>query len=205
MKNKIYRIYIDQAALVITEDIPDTTSGFQQIDAQSFDFSSFYQRIKADGNPVQYVIQTPNAKRFFKTLKASITTIKAAGGVVRNEENRYLFIFRKGKWDLPKGKLDEGEKSKKAAVREVEEECGIKVDKLGDKLANTYHIYEERGLLILKKTSWYKMYADGQPALQPQLEEEITRAEWLAPADFSMVKANTYPLIVDLLSLIESD
>ena len=202
---QIYRIYINQAALIITEIIPESNLAFQQIDSQSFDFSSFYQRIKGDSNPVQYVIQTPNAKRFFKTVKSSLTTIKAAGGVVRNEENRYLFIFRKGKWDLPKGKLDAGEKTKKAAVREVEEECGITVNRLGDKLANTYHIYEEGGLLILKKTNWYKMYVENQPELKPQLEEDITRAEWLSPADFSMVKGNTYPLIVDLLSLIESD
>jgi 8-oxo-dGTP pyrophosphatase MutT (NUDIX family) len=202
---QIYRIYINQAALIITEIIPESISGFQQIDSQQFDFGSFYQRIKADGNPVQYVLQTPNAKRFFKTIKNSTTTIKAAGGVVRNEENRYLFIFRKGKWDLPKGKLDEGEKPKKAAVREVEEECGIRVTKLGDKMANTYHIYEEADQLILKKTNWYKMYAEDQPHLQPQLEEDITRAEWLSTADFPMVKTNTYPLIADLMTLIESD
>ena len=180
-------------------------SGYQQIDSQDFDFSSFYERIKGDSSPVQYVLFTPNAKRFFKTLKTSATLIRAAGGIVRNEENRYLFIFRKGKWDLPKGKLDEGEKPKKAAVREVEEECGIRVDKLESKLANTYHIYEEADQLILKKTNWYKMYAAGQKDLKPQLEEDITRAEWLTTTDFQMVKSNTYPLIADLMTLIESD
>lgn len=202
---QIYRIYINQAALIITEIGPDASVGFQQIDSQDFDFSSFYQRIKAEGSPVQYVLHTPNAKRCFKSIKSSASFIKAAGGIVRNEENRYLFIFRKGKWDLPKGKLDEGEKPKKAAVREVEEECGIRVAKLESKLANTYHVYEEADQLILKKTSWYKMYAEDQKNLVPQLEEDITRAEWLSPGDFPMVKVNTYPLIADLMTLIESD
>ncbi len=205
MRDKTYRIYINEAALIITESSPESMHGYQSVDSRDFDFPGFYQRIKGDRTPVQYVLSTPNAKRVFKTLKTSAKLIKAAGGIVRNEENRYLFIFRKGKWDLPKGKLDEGEKPKKAAVREVQEECGIRVDKLGDKLANTYHVYEEADQLILKKTNWYKMYAEGQKDLKPQLEEDITRAEWLTSADFPMVRSNTYPLIADLLTLVESD
>ncbi|MCK7539615.1 MAG: NUDIX domain-containing protein [Marinilabiliales bacterium] len=57
----------------------------------------------------------------------------AAGGFVRNEKDEILFIFRRGHWDLPKGKLNHKkgiiEKKKDAAVREVMEETGIeKID-----------------------------------------------------------------------------
>lgn len=129
--------------------------------------------------------------------------IKAAGGLVSNEENKYLFIFRKGKWDLPKGKLDRGESFKAAAVREVEEECGITIHSRGDKICKTYHIYEVYGVPVMKKTVWYWMRADNQPDLTPQIEEDITDARWLAVGDFMLVKENTYPLIRDVIRVIE--
>ncbi len=132
-----------------------------------------------------------------------MTLIKAAGGLVSNEENKYLFIFRNGKWDLPKGKLDKGENSRVAAIREVQEECGISVDSSGDKICNTYHIYEMNGARVLKKTSWYWMRADHQENLIPQAEEGITDARWLAAGDFMLVRQNTYPLIQDLIKVVE--
>jgi 8-oxo-dGTP pyrophosphatase MutT (NUDIX family) len=122
--------------------------------------------------------------------------------VVRCDENQFLFIFRNGKWDLPKGKLDLGEKTKKAAIREVEEECGIKVARLGDLLCKTWHVYEEKGRIVFKKTNWYTMKAERQE-LVPQLEEGITEARWLASGDFDYIKQNTYPLIRDVISLLE--
>lgn len=126
--------------------------------------------------------------------------IKAAGGLVGNEGNQFLFIFRNGKWDLPKGKLDSGERTKDAAVREVEEECGIQISSIGNKICNTYHIYEMNKERILKKTSWYWMSAVNQNELTPQIEEGITDVRWLAPGDLMMIRQNTYPLIRDLLN-----
>lgn len=174
---------------------------YQQIDDQDFDFKNFYKQVKGMV-PSVYVILAQDPKKYFRKIRRSFNVIHAAGGVVKNEENKYLFIFRKGKWDLPKGKLDEGEKTKRAAVREVEEECGIVVGELGDKLCNTWHVYEDRGQVVFKKTSWYAMSAKNQDLI-PQLEEDITDARWLAPGDFTLVKENTYPLIKDVISLIE--
>ncbi len=139
----------------------------------------------------------------FNELKKNVSIIKAAGGLVENEHKDYLFIFRKGKWDLPKGKIDLDEKTKKAAVREVEEECGIKVNKVSGKICRTWHAYEQAGKVILKKTTWYNMKAVKQPNLIPQLEEDITEARWLPKAEFSFVKENTYPLILDVISSVD--
>ncbi len=61
-------------------------------------------------------------KAFFKLFKP----VTAAGGLVENEKGEVLLIFRRGKWDLPKGKLDPGETIEQCAVREVEEETGLK-------------------------------------------------------------------------------
>ncbi|HEX8376575.1 MAG TPA: NUDIX domain-containing protein [Pedobacter sp.] len=197
----MYRIYINDTALIIADFLPGGLGNYQQIDEKEFSFLKFYRLVK--GNPASVnVLLTKDPKAFFKNIRKSFLVIKAAGGVVRNNENQFLFIFRKGKWDLPKGKLDEGEKTKKAAVREVEEECGIEVSKLGDLLCKTWHVYEEKGQVVFKKTTWYNMKAERQNLI-PQLEEGITEARWLASADFDYIKQNTFPLIRDIISLLE--
>ena len=91
---------------------------------------------------------------------------------------------------------------KDAALREVEEECGIKIDYLGKKIATTYHTYQMRGKFVLKQTKWYDMGVNKNPKLTPQLEEDITEAEWLSKKELAKVKENTYPLINDILDLI---
>ena len=125
--------------------------------------------------------------------------IKAAGGLVKNGEGDYLFIHRLGKWDLPKGKVEPNEKMREAAVREVEEECGIHIDYLGPKLQTTYHTYMMRGRFVLKQTKWYEMGVNKVPELIPQAEEDITDARWLAKDEFDRVLANTYPLIEQIV------
>jgi len=100
---------------------------------------------------------------------------------------------------LPKGKVDKGEKVKDAAVREVEEECGVKIYKRGDRVCKTYHVYEMNNEVILKRTSWYHMTVKGSPKLIPQIEEGITEAAWVAPHEIKAKIKNTYPLITDVL------
>ncbi|MBC7746252.1 MAG: NUDIX domain-containing protein [Flavobacterium sp.] len=199
----MYQIYINQTSLIITEAIENGFSSHQQVDSKEFQFDKFYEQFKDHPLPGTYLLLTKNDKELFKQIKQSLRYIKAAGGLVRDEKNNFLFIFRKGKWDLPKGKIEKGEKTKKAAVREVEEECGIKVTELESKLCKTYHIYTFNGEIILKKTTWFIMRADNQQNLIPQLEEGITDARWLSPDDFSMVKQNTYPLIENVIARIE--
>lgn len=186
--------------LILTDSQPSDIQDYQEIKLSVFKFSRFYEQVKDLYSPKIYLILAKNFKLHFKRIKHSMKMIKAAGGLVSNGANQYLFIFRNGKWDLPKGKLDPGETTKIAAVREVEEECGIQIHKLGLKICDTYHIYEMNNRPVLKKTSWYRMIALNQQNLIPQLEEGITDASWLAPGDFMMIKQNTYPLIRDLLN-----
>ena len=197
----MYRIYINDTALIITDSMPAGLGNHQEINEHEFNFAQFHKLVKSAPASIN-VLVTKEPKKFFKRARKSFQVIKAAGGVVRNDENQFLFIFRKGKWDLPKGKLDEGEKTKKAAVREVEEECGIKVAKLGDLLCKTWHVYEEKGQVVFKKTTWFNMKAKRQELI-PQQEEGITEARWLASADFDYIKQNTFPLILDVISLLE--
>ncbi len=131
--------------------------------------------------------------------KGNRELIKAGGGLVENEKNEVLFIFRRGKWDLPKGKLDRGETLEQCAIREVKEETGIKELKPIRFLLTTVHEYEERGVEILKESHWWLMKTEGNQPLKPQIEEGITEIKWIRPPDFKIVLQNTYPLILDVL------
>jgi len=125
--------------------------------------------------------------------------IIAAGGIVYNEEGKILIIERLGKWDLPKGKLEEGEDIPTCAVREVMEECGVEDITLGQELISTYHTYPYKGVASLKRTYWFRMYTSHKGELIPQAEEDITKAQWIHPSDLSMVLENTYASIAELL------
>jgi len=144
-------------------------------------------------------VQCRDAKAFLKTVAKSVTLIEAAGGLVKNENDGYLFIYRNNKWDLPKGKIEKDEGVKEAAVREVEEECGIKVSKLGEKICKTYHVYIYKGEVVLKKTHWFKMKCKGQDKLKPQKEEGITEVRWFKKGHIEPIMANTFPSIMDVL------
>lgn len=129
-------------------------------------------------------------------IKKDYTIIKAAGGLILNE-GEVLMIWRLKKWDLPKGKLDKGEKPKEAAIREVEEECNIKV-KLGKKICHTWHTYKQNGRRILKKTYWYRMYCVDDANMKPQLEENIEDIKWMNEVELREALYNTYPSIRDV-------
>jgi 8-oxo-dGTP pyrophosphatase MutT (NUDIX family) len=127
------------------------------------------------------------------------TIIKAGGGLILNEKKEILFIFRRGKWDLPKGKLDKGETIEECAKREVGEETGLLNVKLGKFLTTTFHTYNESGKHILKESYWYLMNASSKESLLPQLEEQITLLQWQTEKEIPALLNNTFPSIVDVL------
>ncbi|MGN6492909.1 MAG: NUDIX hydrolase [Agriterribacter sp.] len=127
------------------------------------------------------------------------TVIQAGGGLVRNKKGAILMIYRRGKWDLPKGKLDKGETLEECALREVQEETGLQQVKLGSFLLTTYHVYEDFGKHILKESYWYTMQANGSEATKPQVEEDIHEIEWVPPPDVEDKLKNTFPSIVDVM------
>ena len=126
--------------------------------------------------------------------------IQAAGGAVRNDNGDMLLIFRKGKWDLPKGKLEDNEPIELCADREVKEETGLTELALRKPLLITYHVYEERGKSVLKETHWFLFDAPGKQPLKPQTNEDIQEAKWVSKADIEPFKQNTYGLILDVLA-----
>jgi 8-oxo-dGTP pyrophosphatase MutT (NUDIX family) len=110
-----------------------------------------------------------------------------------------LFIFRLGKWDLPKGKLAEKETPGEAALREVKEETGLLELRITGSLSSTFHIYTRKGKQILKQTWWFEMEAKSAQSLIPQMEEEISEVRWVGREDLKTVLSNTYESIRELL------
>jgi 8-oxo-dGTP pyrophosphatase MutT (NUDIX family) len=134
-------------------------------------------------------------KAFFKHFKL----VQAAGGLVKNKDREILLIFRRGKWDLPKGKLDKNETILDCAIREVKEETGLTKIKAGKAIDITYHTYTEFGKHILKESHWYMMYVKGEEILTPQVEEGITEIRWVKKDDLKSYMNNTFPAIAGLL------
>lgn len=197
---KTYRIYINDNTLYITDAVPDLSAEFERLSVLGFDFPTFYKHVSGISGK-SYLLIDPDPKALFKRIKSSCLIIKAAGGLVANAKGNYLFIFRNKRWDLPKGKVEPGEKMKQAALREVEEECGVKIFTNDEKLCKTYHVYTLGAKIVLKKTNWYSMTVKGIPKLIPQKEEGITKAIWLNRTELEPVLKNTYPSIVQVLEV----
>ena len=136
----------------------------------------------------------------WEKFKELFRIIEAAGGLVENREGKYLFIFRRGKWDLPKGKIDKGERPDEAAIREVHEETGLTNAAIDTKLLITYHIYYFKNKLALKPTHWYLMDNLGSNDIFPQTEEDIEKAVWLTLEEVDSLKSEMFNSIIDVVN-----
>lgn len=156
--------------------------------------------LKNDGKLKHLVFLTPTPDQDFESFKNNFELIIAAGGKVSNTEGKVLFIFRLGKWDLPKGKVEANETFEASAIREIEEECGISNLTILNHIKDTYHIYELNGKMVLKQSVWYSMKSDDTSELVPQIEENITDARWMTDEEIQReVLKNTYPSIKEII------
>ena len=132
--------------------------------------------------------------QFFEAFIIDFKLIEAAGGIVKQKE-KVLLIKRLGVWDFPKGKIEKGEKKKVAAIREVEEECGVKA-KLGELITETFHVYPNRKpkkyQYALKKTYWYEMTCLDDAKMKPQQEEDIEEVVWMTKREARIAMNNSY-------------
>jgi ADP-ribose pyrophosphatase YjhB (NUDIX family) len=173
-----------KATLLLYANEVDALELLKKLDSENFSMAIL---ISEDYNLLQ--------SNFF----AQFQIIEAAGGIVQNENKDVLFIFRRGKWDLPKGKLEPNETIETCAAREIEEETGIAELNFKRKIGETYHIYEDRGNKILKISHWYYFTSLSKQVLLPQAEEDITEAKWIATQNIKMPMANTYKNIKEIM------
>ena len=145
------------------------------------------------------IMHHKNFEKMKKAFFRNFTFIEAAGGVVQNSKKEILFIFRRGKWDLPKGKLDAGEDAETCARREIEEETGVNGLVLKNKIGSTYHAYEEFGKHLLKESHWFFYTTEYSGKLVPQTDEDITQVTWVATRNIRKPMTNSYATIRNIM------
>lgn len=147
------------------------------------------------------VFQPGNYDAVKSAVKGLFKVVRAGGGLVV-KDGKVLLIYRLGKWDLPKGKLESNERSLDGAIREVEEECRVMVNPV-IKLCSTWHSFRLDEKPSLKKTTWYLMDCLDDSQMKPQLEEDITDIAWFTPQAAKQVLENSYASIREVFKTFE--
>lgn len=198
----MYTIFKNDTSIILTDDAK--MRGQKGVRFwNDLNFTGFLDD-KILANEKEIVIYHHDLDTLWLEFMGHFKVIEAAGGIVRNNANQILFIYRLCKWDFPKGKIEKREGREEAALREVKEECGFKEIELGAPLPTSYHIYKEKNREILKISYWFRMYSDDQD-LQPQVAEDITEVMWVDETQTEMVLKNTYPSIKFLLKAYEAE
>lgn len=196
----MYKVFIDDKAIVFSSQLKKTqlTGDAIVILIRKKNWVDILQSRAQLPVSVTLVVVSDDPEKTIRKVFKGYKWIETGGGIVWRKK-KALFIERLGRWDLPKGKVDKGERPVDAAVREIEEECGI-MGAVPERLIDvTFHTYEQDGQLYIKKNWWYSLTYDGPKELTPQTEESITKAEWLEKAEWKKVIKNTYPSILHVI------
>ncbi len=186
----MYKVFVNDKPLFLTNEIFKETD-FHLFLLESVDIKQIIVKIFQNKIQKAYLYH-PDEKEILKTLKSKMPVQKAGGGLVYNKKNQVLFIFRNGKWDLPKGGIEKGEEVEYTALREVEEETGVNKLVITDKLQKTYHIFKRNGCYKLKITHWFEMRTSFEGIPLGQLEEGIEKVAWLNPEEIQDALKNSY-------------
>ena len=186
----MYKVFVNDKPLFLTNEILKETD-FQMFLLESIDIEQLIVKMFQNKISKAYLYY-PDEKEMLKKLKEKIPVQKAGGGLVYNKNGDVLFIFRNGKWDLPKGGIEKGEEIEYTALREVEEETGVSKLLISNKLQKTYHIFRRNGKYKLKITHWFEMTSDFEGTPQPQAEEGIEKVAWLNPEEIKEALKNSY-------------
>lgn len=188
-----YKVFIEEKVIYFTKEEIVGLPKYVGLEPQDF------QSLKESLVEPIYQFVSPNPKSALKYFFSNFKKIKAAGGIVKSDDQQ-LFIKRNGKWDIPKGKMEKGEKTRETAIREIQEECGLAgILTIESKLMKTYHCYFMYEQSVLKKTTWFVLNYDGSKITESQAEEGITEVVWLKKNQLSKVKKNTYSSVRDVL------
>ncbi len=199
------KIYFDEKPLYLCNEINDEINEFVHHDDAVFIDELNSHTVKAMIHEMQQknikagVFFYLDLEKLKKEFIKKFTFIQAAGGLVSNGKEEVMLIFRRGKWDLPKGKLDKGETIEQCAKREVEEETGLKNLIIESPLQSTYHTYHEGSRFIFKESIWFKMTITGEQTTTPQAEEYITEIKWVKKDKLKSFYDKTYPSVKDVL------
>jgi tRNA threonylcarbamoyladenosine biosynthesis protein TsaE len=203
----VFKIFFDGRIFTVSSEMDECFKSVNGIGAkinkpedvnELFDF--FEQ------SPVlEFYVYTESPEDVFDCLKDNNRFIRAAGGVIFNNDNDVLLLRRLGYWDLPKGKMEENETEMSAACREIEEECGISGIEIAGKMIDTYHVYRDKdNMRVIKQTAWFGAVYSGVQPLKPQLEEGITEAVWMPLKDIPQYVPQMYASLADVMINVQT-
>jgi 8-oxo-dGTP pyrophosphatase MutT (NUDIX family) len=196
-----YKVHFENRFVIISPE-PDRLQKYGLFH-KFYDTNELYRlisRFQEEKTITSLNIYGTDIKYLWRLFRIYFTEVEAAGGLVKHSSGRYLFIERRGKWDLPKGHMEAGETAEECALREVSEECGITGHEIVKPLEPSYHTYSWEGISYLKKTNWFLMKYTGELTFTPQTEEGITKGQWLFPDEISTIKPGAWLSLTDLIN-----
>lgn len=200
----MYKVFVKENPIILT-DSKLNLNGMIMIPFESFEMEKIISLLNQDLLKGIYLYHA-DLEWMWKKFQSNFKVIEAAGGLVINNQNEVLMIYRFDKWDLPKGKIENGETIEMTALREVEEECGVKNLEIIRSLSNTYHIYSEKNnVLVLKISHWFEMKNYSAEKLIPQLNEGITMVKYINKNQLNDILDFTYSNIKILFEEVQFD
>jgi 8-oxo-dGTP pyrophosphatase MutT (NUDIX family) len=197
----MYKVHFENRFIMISPE-PDRVQKYGLFH-KFYDTKELYKIIsefQSDKSNNAINVYGPDIKHIWKIFRIYFTEVGAAGGLVKHSSGKYLFIEKKGKLDLPKGHIEQGEEPEVCALREVNEECGITGHTIVKPICPSYHTYSWEGISYLKKTSWFLMKYEGDMITEPQVSEGITKVEWLFPDELNSIKSSAWLSLMDLIN-----
>ncbi len=186
----MYKVFINDKPLFLTSKLQKETD-FKYYLLNTVDLQMLVGQYFS-GKQTQAWLYHPDEEELLKLFKGKLVVNRAGGGLVENEKGQVLFIYRNGKWDLPKGGVEKLETMEETAIREVEEETNCKGLKITEKLQKTYHVFKRNGAYRLKVTFWFAMKTTYEGPLRGQLSEGIEKVLWVDKKDIPELLKNSY-------------
>jgi len=194
----MYKVFVNNKPIILS-DQPTTDSQYEVCLFKDINLDEILHKLRQSKTIGIYLYHT-NLAYLWQNFKAYFTTVYAAGGLVVKDDDTFLLIYRNRHWDLPKGRMEEGEEIEETAIREVEEECGISALKIIKPLQKSYHIYYEDKRNKLKITYWFLMSTTYNKSLTPQKEEGITKAVFIPQKEVATLYTKMYLSIAHIIT-----
>ena len=187
----MYKVFFNQKPIFLTTELVLQTDRTPVLFIKFSSPENIVKALKSKKTDCLYLYHQKEDKLWMHFLR-HFPIVEAAGGLVRHQDGRFLFIFRNDKWDLPKGRIEKNEPIRIAAVREVEEETGVDGLEIVKPLIETFHVFNRNGKYKLKKTFWFEMKTASTVTLIPQLNEGIEQAVWVFEKEIPHKFENAY-------------
>lgn len=193
----MYKIFVGDKPIILTTK-PKDKKGVKNYNLKTVILRNVIRKLNNSSIKEARLVHK-NEKKLLKKFLKKAPNVIAGGGKVYNDKGKVLFIFRNGKWDLPKGKAEKNETIEETAIREVEEETGVKGLKIVKPIETTYHMFKRRGRYRIKITYWFEMKTSFDGKLYPQEKEGITKVKWLGKKKIKKTLENSYANIKILI------